>query len=61
MDVSMPIMGGLEATQHIRAHEKLFGIPRTPIIALTAHASQSTLFSFLCVADWHVFNSDWRP
>jgi CheY-like chemotaxis protein len=39
MDVSMPIMGGLEATQHIRAHEKLFGIPRTPIIALTAHAS----------------------
>jgi CheY-like chemotaxis protein len=38
MDVSMPIMGGLEATQHIRAHEKLFGIQRTPIIALTAHA-----------------------
>jgi hypothetical protein len=34
----MPIMGGLEATQHIRAHEKLFGIQRTPIIALTAHA-----------------------
>jgi osomolarity two-component system sensor histidine kinase NIK1 len=38
MDVSMPVMGGLEATQQIRAHEKLFGVQRTPIIALTAHA-----------------------
>jgi DNA-binding NarL/FixJ family response regulator len=38
MDVSMPFMGGMEATQHIRAHEQLLGLPRTPIIALTAHA-----------------------
>jgi len=38
MDVSMPFMGGMEATQHIRAHKQLLGLPRTPIITLTAHA-----------------------
>lgn len=42
MDVSMPFMGGMEATELIRAHEKLLGIGRTPIIALTAHASSSS-------------------
>lgn len=39
MDVSMPFMGGMEATELIRAHENLLGIGRVPIIALTAHAS----------------------
>ncbi|KAJ1903974.1 histidine kinase osmosensor, partial [Tieghemiomyces parasiticus] len=38
MDVQMPVMGGFEATQHIRQWEKDQGRPRTPIIALTAHA-----------------------
>ncbi|ELU41304.1 histidine kinase 1, 2, 3 plant, putative [Rhizoctonia solani AG-1 IA] len=38
MDVSMPFMGGMEATEIIRAFEKEKGIRRTPIIALTAHA-----------------------
>ena len=37
MDVSMPVMSGLAATQHIRAAEREAG-GRTPIIALTAHA-----------------------
>ncbi|KZT34623.1 HAMP TYPE histidine kinase, partial [Sistotremastrum suecicum HHB10207 ss-3] len=38
MDVSMPIMGGMEATELIRAHELGSNLGRTPIIALTAHA-----------------------
>ncbi|MEM1297935.1 MAG: response regulator [Pseudomonadota bacterium] len=38
MDVSMPVMGGLEATQAIRAHEAETGQQHCPIIALTAKA-----------------------
>ncbi|CUA69321.1 hypothetical protein RSOLAG22IIIB_08442 [Rhizoctonia solani] len=38
MDVPMPFMGGMEATEIIRAFEKDKAIRRTPIIALTAHA-----------------------
>ena len=45
MDVSMPFMGGMEATELIRAYEMHNNLPPTPIIALTAHASA---FSF-CV------------
>jgi osomolarity two-component system, sensor histidine kinase NIK1 len=43
MDVSMPFMGGMEATELIRAYEMHNNLPPTPIIALTAHASA---FSF---------------
>jgi osomolarity two-component system sensor histidine kinase NIK1 len=38
MDVQMPVMGGFEATREIRQYEKDMGLPRTPIVALTAHA-----------------------
>ena len=38
MDMQMPVMGGIEATQHIRARETSQGLPRTPIIAMTAAA-----------------------
>ncbi len=38
MDVSMPVMNGLEATAHIRQVERKDGIERTPIVAVTAHA-----------------------
>jgi signal transduction histidine kinase/CheY-like chemotaxis protein len=38
MDVSMPEMNGLEATAAIREAESAQGLPRTPIIGVTAHA-----------------------
>ncbi len=36
MDVHMPVMDGVQASQAIRAGEKRTGRPRTPIIAVTA-------------------------
>jgi CheY-like chemotaxis protein len=38
MDMSMPVMDGLRATSEIRAYEHEAGLPRCPIIALTANA-----------------------
>jgi len=38
MDLQMPGMGGLEATERQRAREKALDLPRLPIIALTANA-----------------------
>ncbi|GAA6016730.1 hypothetical protein JCM11491_000221 [Sporobolomyces phaffii] len=38
MDLSMPFMGGMEATQIIRKFEEQNGLERLPIVALTAHA-----------------------
>ena len=38
MDVSMPVKDGLQATRDIRALEARHGLPRCPIVALTANA-----------------------
>lgn len=38
MDVRMPVMDGLAATQKIRLEEKALGLDRVPIVALTATA-----------------------
>ncbi|MCF7929605.1 MAG: transporter substrate-binding domain-containing protein [Spirochaetales bacterium] len=41
MDLSMPEMGGLEAAGKIRSFEAENGRPKTPMIALTAHAYEA--------------------
>lgn len=41
MDVSMPVMNGYEATKAIRETEGRNNLPRTPILALTAHALET--------------------
>ncbi|UWQ61386.1 response regulator [Leisingera caerulea] len=41
MDLSMPVLGGLEATRLIRKHEQQAELPECPIIALTANAQPS--------------------
>lgn len=38
MDMQMPIMDGLTATQEIRLHEATMGLDHTPIVMLTANA-----------------------
>ncbi len=38
MDMQMPVMDGLTATRRIREHEKANGLPRIPLIMLTANA-----------------------
>jgi CheY-like chemotaxis protein len=42
MDISMPVMDGLEATRRIRAHEHRVQLRTVPIVALTGLASDST-------------------
>lgn len=42
MDISMPIMDGLEATRRIRLHERKHLLPATPVVALTGLSSDDT-------------------
>ncbi|MEM7426088.1 MAG: response regulator [Pseudomonadota bacterium] len=47
MDISMPNLGGVEATQAIREYEAQQGLPKVPIVALTAHALRGDRESLL--------------
>ena len=46
-DISMPNVDGLEATRRIRAIEADRGLPRTPVVAMTAHAMEGDGASIL--------------
>jgi signal transduction histidine kinase/ActR/RegA family two-component response regulator len=55
MDVHMPVMDGVAATQEIRQREAAEGRARTPIIALTANAMSHQVKTLLAVGfDDHV-------
>jgi signal transduction histidine kinase/ActR/RegA family two-component response regulator len=55
MDVQMPVMDGVEAARTIRAAEVADGLPRIPILALTANALVHQVESYLAVGmDGHV-------
>jgi signal transduction histidine kinase/ActR/RegA family two-component response regulator len=47
MDICMPVMDGLEATQEIRRAETLSGRTRTPIFAVTANAMDEQVGEYL--------------
>ncbi len=40
LDCQMPVMDGFEAVRRMREHEREQGLPRTPVVALTANALQ---------------------
>ncbi len=47
MDISMPVMDGIDATHEILAYEKEKGIEHTPVVALTANALPGDREAFL--------------
>lgn len=55
MDIQMPIMDGYTATRNIRSIEESTGRTRTPIIALTAYASENDFQSSMAAGcDDHI-------
>jgi signal transduction histidine kinase/CheY-like chemotaxis protein len=55
MDVQMPVMDGYTATRRFREWEREHRCPRTPIVALTAHAFQEDIEqSIVAGADGHL-------
>ncbi|OED48882.1 ATP-binding protein [Leisingera sp. S232] len=49
MDLSMPVLGGLDATRRLRAYELENGLVECPIVALTANAQPSDVEACLAV------------
>jgi signal transduction histidine kinase/CheY-like chemotaxis protein/integral membrane sensor domain MASE1 len=54
MDVQMPEMDGLTATQHIRANEKITGV-HLPIVAMTARAMRGDREECLAAGDGRLY------
>jgi CheY-like chemotaxis protein len=55
MDMQMPELDGLSATTQLRAWEREQGLPRTPVIMLTANAlDEHVRASFEAGADAHL-------
>ena len=55
MDMQMPVMDGLTAVREIRLHEAVLGLPRVPIVMLTANALTQHLDEALAAgADRHM-------
>ena len=52
-DISMPVMDGKEAASSIRKIEETEGLPRTPIVAMTAHAMEGDERSILAAGIDH--------
>jgi CheY-like chemotaxis protein len=61
MDISMPIMGGVEATIEIRHYETDNCFPRTPIIAVTASAMAGDREYFLASGMDDYVSKPYRP
>ena len=55
MDIQMPVMDGIAASRAIRDAERVEKLPRTPILALTAHALVHQVEEYLAAGmDGHV-------
>ena len=59
-DISMPRVDGIEATRRIRAIEAERGLPRTPIVAMTAHAMDSDRIQVLAAGVDHYLTKPLR-
>ena len=49
MDIRMPVMDGVQATQEIRAFENKNSLAETPIVALTANVLKEDIEKYLKV------------
>lgn len=61
MDISMPVLGGVEATQEIRHYEMTSSCPRTPIVAITASAMAGDREYFLAAGMDDYVSKPYRP
>jgi CheY-like chemotaxis protein len=61
MDCRMPVMDGLAATADIRRQERILGLSRLPIVALTATATEADHQACLAVGMDQVITKPFTP